>query len=79
MIPIENLENAIIDEWKKLKKPADVKLIADKAKVSTQTVYNVFVRRKYTMELFAIMQEFYAERRAMLERAYAEIKTKNPE
>ena len=73
----EQLESAIIDEWQKLRKPTDVAQIAIKANVTTQTVYNVFLKKKITSELFNIMQEYYLDRIKMLESAYTQIKTQN--
>lgn len=70
----EQLELAIIEEWQKLKKPTDVAEIAAKANVSTQTVYNVFHRKKVTSHLFAIMQEYYLMRKLMLHDAFQKIK-----
>lgn len=71
------LESAIIDEWQKLRKPTDVAQIAIKANVTTQTVYNVFLKKKITQDLFNIMQEYYLDRIKMLESAYNQIKTQN--
>lgn len=73
----EMLESAIIDEWQKLRKPTDVAQIAIKANVTTQTVYNVFLKKKITQDLFNIMQEYYLDRIKMLESAYNQIKTQN--
>lgn len=75
----EQIETAIIEEWIKLKKPTDVAEIAAKANVSTQTVYNVFNKKKITLPLFHIMQEYYLLRKMMLQAAFQKIKLQTNE
>lgn len=68
------LENAIIEEFKRLKKPGDVKKIAELAKVSRQSVYNVYHTGKYSMKLFETMVQFYRDRKSMYEQTLNDFK-----
>lgn len=69
------LENAIIQEFKRLKKPGDVRKISELADVSRQSVYNVYHSGKYSMKLFETMVQFYRDRKSMYEQALNDFKT----
>lgn len=70
----EQLEEAIIDEFKRLKRPGDVNKIAQLADVSKQSVYNVFHKKKYSDELLKVMVQFYKDKKIYLTESLNELK-----